>query len=118
MRAAFFVGCIGFSFSEVQRFEGSNWSAISTQLHRRDNQSRGNDQSDPESGRAEESSGRQLREQIDRNTTMRLEIECRLAQAEEAVLQHRADVTCVEGDLLENREREWRQHGPKKCGAP
>src|SRR5947199_176214 len=42
---------------------------------------------------------------------MYVEIECGIARAEEAILQHRREVTGVEGDFFKNANYERRQNG-------
>src|SRR6267378_2663200 len=96
----------------------SQRAAIATQLNCRDDKTGTDQKTDPKSRRGQKSSRSQLGQQVNRNAPMHLEIERRVARAEQAVLQHRREETRVEGDLFKNADHEWRQDRPEKCRAP
>ena len=54
---------------------------------------------------------------IDRQTLMHLEGERGVVDAEQSILQHRADVARIECDFLKHADREWWQNCPEKCRA-
>src|SRR6266536_1415913 len=93
----------------------SQRSAITAQPDCREQESRRDEQSDPETWAAQISSRSELGQRIDCGMAMALKVESVGRESEEAVFHKGGEMRSAERDLFEDLDHDQRQHRPEKC---